>query len=153
MAKRTSIPRLAKLYNVVERLRSLELGIAVSALDDVTVARQHEIALGRNEGTKGQASLGSGDAEGWRIALLASACSEVRSERLASLCLGRKADLEEAAVLHRASREQAEQMEQMQRKEHDQQKSESSRRSQAESDDRFSARAAWRNQRTSRKTA
>ena len=143
MARRKGLTRLASLYGMVEQMRSLELRVAASAVDDVVLVASIEAAIRQSKIFGARAALAAGDREEWQMAETTREGVEARIERLANLRVERETRREEAALAHSTSRVEMEQLDRVVEQQRDRLALEEARRAQAESDDRYAARLAW----------
>jgi hypothetical protein len=143
MRPRGGIARLAGLYGMVERMRSLELRAAAGNLDEVASAQTMQAAVHRSEVSGSRAAFASGDREQWKVAETARALLEIRMARLNKLRAEREVKLDQAAQAYNRSRVRMEQMDRVVERERERLACEAARRAQAEADDRFASRRAW----------
>jgi len=143
MAAQKSFARLATLYAMMERMRSVELRVAAGAVEDVVCSAAIAATVRENQIADGRVAMASGRRDEWQVAQTARAVVEARMVRLATLRAEREIALEKAVQMHRASRLKMEQMDRVVDRTRTHLSLEESRRSQAESDDRFASRRAW----------
>ena len=143
MAAKSSAMRLATLYATVERIRSVELRMAESEVDDAVCAAAIADAVRESQQRSMRDALASGRRDEWRIAQTANAANETQIARLAVLRVKQEALRDEAVVRHRASRLQVEQMDSLVVRSRERESREETLQAQAESDDRFASQRAW----------
>lgn len=143
MAAKSSAMRLAALYSTVERIRSLELRMAESEVDDAVRAAAIAAAIRDSQKANLRDALAAGQRDEWRIAETAASANEIRIARLAALRVKQEAARDEALVRHRLSRLQVEQMESLVERRRERESREVTLQEQAASDDRFASRRAW----------
>jgi len=144
MAATKSLARIAKVYGLVERMRSLELRMAADAVSEVEFAAAVAAATRYNQVAGARAALVAGNREEWSVAEVTLRVEEIRMQRLAELRVKREAKLAEAVSLHRESRLEMEQMERVVELKRAAAAIEEGRRTQAMADDRFASRGAWK---------
>ena len=144
MAATKSLARIAKVYGLVERMRSLELRMAADAVSEVEFAAAVAAATRYNQVAGARAALVAGNREEWSVAEVTLRVEEIRMQRLAELRVKREAKLAEAVSLHRESRLEMEQMERVVELKRAAAAIEEGRRTQAMADDRFASRSAWK---------
>lgn len=135
--------RLASLYATLERIRSAELRVAESEVDDAAFSAAIAGAASENQRDTSRQALASGEREEWQIAETARSAIEMRIVRLARLRIECEATRDAAVMRHRLSRLQVEQMDSVAERRQAREALEETRQQQAESDDRFAARRAW----------
>jgi hypothetical protein len=143
MAAQKSVARLALLYGMMERMRSVELRVAAGAVEDVACSAAIARKVRENQIAEGRAAMANGRREAWQVAETTRGVNEARIVRLAMLRAEREIILEQAVQVHRASRLNMEQMDRVVDRARTQAEMENGRRLQAESDDRFASRRAW----------
>jgi hypothetical protein len=143
MAARKGVARLASLYGMMERMRSLELRVAAGAVDDVVCSAAIAATVRESQIAEARAAMASGRREDWQVAETTRGVIEARMVRLAALRAEREAALERAVAEHQVSRLNMEQMDRVVGRARAQMSAEEDRRVQAESDDRFASRRAW----------
>ena len=143
MAARKGVARLASLYGMMERMRSLELRVAAGAVDDVVCLAAIAATVRESQIADARAAMASGRREDWQVAQTTRGVIEARMVRLAALRVEREDTLDRAVAEHRVSRLNMEQMDRVLERSRVQMSAEEDRRSQAESDDRFASRRAW----------
>jgi hypothetical protein len=141
--KMRRLKKLAILYGQVEQIRSAQLRIASSDVDEVTQATAHEISVRQRQSAHARNALISGDRESWSLSAVQAAVATARQLRLESLRIAREDACEQAAVAYRTSRQRSEQMNAVIEKAHTRASLEETRHAQAASDDRFLSRRAW----------
>jgi hypothetical protein len=137
------LKRLAEVYALVERMQSLELGMAASAVAEVEQAGAVEDGLLRQQTGAGRAALLAGDRAGWAMAEAQRDAAEVRARRLEEIRREREAVREAARTTYRASRMRMEQIDSAVERTRLQDALETARRTQAATDDRYLSRREW----------
>jgi len=143
MAAHKGVARLASLYATLERMRSVELRAAATAVEDVACAAAIAATVRGSQIENARAAMATGRRDEWQVAETMRSVLEVRMKRLAVLRAEREADLDAAVAAHRASRLEMEQMERVVERRQAMTRLEDGRRAQAESDDRFASRRSW----------
>ncbi len=141
--KMRRLKKLSILYGQVEQIRSAQLRIASSAVDEVAQATAYEVSVRQRQSAHAHNALMSGDRESWSLSAVQAAVATARQLRLESLRIAREDAQEQAAVAYRNSRQRLEQMNAVIDKASTRASLEETRRSQAASDDRFLSRRAW----------
>jgi pantothenate synthetase len=143
MAGSSGLKKLARLYGMLEGVRSLELRAAAFAVEEVTAARAWVEQALRDAARQGHAGL----AQGSRVELLAGAqttrAAETLYRQLEGVRRERAQAHSEALETHRESRKELRQLERVIDQASVTQGREAERRAQAAGDDRFLARRAW----------
>ncbi len=137
------LQRIADVYGLVERMRSVDLSLAAGLLAEAEEQRREEILVRTAEVGRGRAALALGDSVGWMIGEAERCASDARLERLGVVQRQRMSSYELAREAHNASRLEAEQMQLVLKGARDEQALVEGRRVQAESDDRFASRRCW----------
>jgi hypothetical protein len=143
MAARKGVARLASLYGMMERMRSVELRVAAVAVADVVCSAAVAATLRESQIADARAAMATGCREEWQVAETTRGVIETRMVRLAALRVECQDALDEAVAVHRVSRMNMEQMNRVLERSRAELMGDESRRAQAESDDRFAARLAW----------
>lgn len=143
MAVKSSAVRLATLYATIERMRSVELRMAESAVDEALCAAAIAAAVRESQQGNLRDALASGLREEWRIAETAGAANDIRIARLAALRATQETARDEAVMRHRLSRVELEQMDSVVERRRKGETTQQARKEQASSDDRFASRRAW----------
>ena len=150
-AKRiVSLKRIAKLYEVVERMRSIALkqaSVAVSEAESA-VSAQRAIAIAARDA--GREALESGDRAEWMLTTTQGYVASIRMKKVEGLRVARATAKDEALAEFLASRVQTEQMEQVVDTMAQRVELEETRRVQAVADDRHLARLRWQTMRDGR---
>ena len=144
MAARKGVARLASLYGMTERVRSVELRVAAGAVEAVACSVAIAATVRERQITEARTAMANGRREEWQVAETTRGVVEAGIVRLAKLRVEREAVLEDAVQRHRISRLNMEQMDRVVDRARAQETLQESRRSQAESDDRFASRRAWK---------
>lgn len=139
----SSFERLARVYSVVERMRSVELRAAAAAVAEVTRAASFESAMTIEQRVLGHLALSAADRVEWSLAQAQQQAGEVRSARLNAMVPDLNGVHEEAQAAYRASRLQSEQMARAHARLMASLQAEADRRAQSVADDRFLSRRAW----------
>ena len=143
MRQKSGIKRLLALYEIVEKSRSLELRIAVSAVAEVEQAwNGEEGALAGYRECEVKALKTADPAE----RMIAQACRDtslMRLDGLMQIYADREKSHQIAQVLHSESRLMKERIERVTERERLSTEAERARRTQAESDDRYASRHGW----------
>ena len=145
MATQKGVVRLASLYTMMERMRSVELRVAAGAVEDVAYSAAIAATARESQIADARAAMSTGRREEWQVAETTRAVVEARIVRLAKLQAEREIILADAALRHRMSRLNMEQMDRVVDRNRTQAGRREERRLQAESDDRFASRRAWMN--------
>ena len=143
MADSKALARLAALYAMMERMRSVEVQVANVAVENVTCSAAIAAAVRASQVSHGREALETGRREAWQVAETTRAALEGRIERLQRVRVECEAALAEAESAHRTTRLDLEQVESILDKTRTQLASRESRRTQAAADDRFASRSAW----------
>ena len=143
MATQKGVVRLASLYTMMERMRSVELRVAAGAMEDVAYSAAIAATARESQIADARAAMSTGRREEWQVAETTRAVVEARIVRLAKLQAEREIILADAALRHRMSRLNMEQMDRIVDRTRSQEGVLEDRRLQAESDDRFASRRAW----------
>lgn len=143
MATQKGVVRLASLYTMMERMRSVELRVAAGAVEDVAYSAAIAATARESQIADARAAMSTGRREEWQVAETTRAVVEARIVRLAKLQAEREIILADAALRHRMSRLNMEQMDRIVDRTRSQEGVLEDRRLQAESDDRFASRLAW----------
>lgn len=143
MAAQKGVVRLASLYGMMERLRSVELRAAAGAVEDVACSAAIAADVREGQIMDARTAMATGSREEWQVAETTRGVVEARIERLEKLRAERAAAFEDAAHRHRISRVKMEQMDRVVDRSRAREAVQQGRRSQAESDDRFASRRAW----------
>jgi len=143
MAAHKGLARLASLYAMMERVRSVAVQVASSAVDDAMCAEAIAATIRKSQIADGRDALATGCREAWQVAETTRGVMDRRIEGLQQLRAAREADLAEASRAHRASRLEMEQMERVVEKARAQAGIEEGRRMQSAADDRFASRTIW----------
>ena len=143
MQAQKGLVRIASLYAMLERMRSVEVLIANGAVEDVLCAEAIAATIRENQIADGRDALARECREDWQVAETTLRVIDLRIDRLQQVRAEREADLAEAARALRASRLEMEQMERIVEKTRLQARLEESRRTQATADDRFASRSIW----------
>ncbi|SNS44951.1 hypothetical protein SAMN05421770_1011021 [Granulicella rosea] len=138
------LERLAELYGMIERLRSLDLRTASAQVNEAASYVHLQREAGRREVESGRAAIAAGDRQGWAIAESELELTRIRQARAEELRRARAALRETAADAYRASRMRMEQMQSVARQASKQEQAEERRRTQAALDDRHLARSLWK---------
>ncbi len=140
--------RLAAVYSMVERLRSVEARVAAGILADADGRCRSEQLACATEVERGRTALSCGDSAGWLIAEAERRATDTRLDRLLVHRAQCAADYQIAHEEYQSSRLQAEQVSRVVERTREMHEREEERRVQAESDDRYAGRLCWeRNQR------
>ena len=83
MAARKGVARLASLYGMMERMRSLELRVAAGAVDDVVCLAAIAATVRENQIADARAAMASGRREDWQVAQTTRGVIEARMVRIA----------------------------------------------------------------------
>ncbi len=137
------LKKLSILYGQVEQIRSAQLRMASSAVDEVVQAAAHEISIRQRQSLHAHNALTSGGRESWSLSLVQAAVATARQLRLESLRITREDARDQAAAAYRNSRQRLEQMNIVIDKAYTRANLEETRRSQAASDDLFLSRRSW----------
>lgn len=143
MAARKGIDRLASLYGMMEQIRSVELRAATIAVEDAACSTTIALTLRESQIASAREAMATGRREEWQISETARVAVEARIDQLAKTRTDRENARAEAHQIHRQSRLDMEQMERVVAQARVQVAIEVTRRTQAESDDRFASRRAW----------
>ncbi len=143
MAAQKGVARLASLYGMIERMRSVELRAAAGEVEDVACSAAIAATVRESQIADARAAIATGCREDWQVAETTRGVVEARIVRLATMRAEREAALAKAAQRHRMSRLTMEQMDSVVDRARMQEAIQEDRRSQAESDDRFASRRAW----------
>jgi hypothetical protein len=131
------------VYDLVERMHSLELRVASDAVQEVEFAAAVAAATSYRQAAAAREALVSGNREEWSVAEVTRGVEEIRMQRLAELRLRRERQHAEAVETHRASKRRTEQMERVVERKRASAAIDDGRRDQAAADDRFASRSAW----------
>lgn len=143
MPVKRGLERVASLYAIMERMRSIEVQAAHGAVKDVLCSSAIAAAIRASQIEDGRDALATGRRDAWQVAETTCGVIDRRMERLQQVRTEREAALAEASTIHRASRLEMEQMERMVEKIRAQALVNRSRRAQGDADDRFASRSAW----------
>ena len=143
MAVQRGLGRLATLYAMMERMRSMEVQVALGAVEDVMCSAAIAATIRAGQIEDARDALATGRREAWQVAETTRGVLDRRIDRLQTERAECEAALAEASRVHRASRLDMEQMQRMVDRTRTQTMLEESRRVQGESDDRFASRSAW----------
>jgi hypothetical protein len=138
-----ALKRIAALYGMLDRMRSVELRMAAAAVEEVErVAAMHH-AVSIDQQTCGRAALVTGDRAEWMLSKAAREFAEVRIAQLVDLREARAEVLDAAVIAHRQSRLKVEQIDRVVDRARTAQALDQARRTQAVADDRYASRRAW----------
>lgn len=143
MARSPGLKRLVKLYDLVERVRAVELHAAESSLDEVKRTRSTEESRQRDLIRDGRAALINGDGFEWMLALKGRSLIETRLRRILEQKLRFEEIRQKAAEAHRMSRLRLEQLQRVVERVQTASAIVEVRRTQALADDRYGARREW----------
>ena len=142
-SKLIGLKRLSALYGKVEQIRSLQLRAAAIAVAEIERSKSAHAAGEHQESIAGRMALESGDRAGWSASAMQASLAETRLEQLDALLDMRELEREQAATVHRVSHQRMEQMDGLVERATSDAAIVHERRTQAESDDRYSSRRAW----------
>lgn len=143
MAAQRGLERLASLYTMMDRMRSLEVQLANDAVEDALCSSAIATTIRESQIEDGRDALATGRPEAWRVAETTRGLMDRRIELLRKVRTECEAVLAEASRVHRASRLQMEQMKCLVEKTRTLTLLHESRRAQSAADDRFASRSAW----------
>ena len=143
MAAKMGVDRMAAVYGMLEQMRSVELRAATIAVEDVACSAAIAATLRESQIAGAREAMATGCREEWQISETARGVIEARMDRLARVRAEREAALIQAQRVHRESRLSMEQIQRVVDQARLQLSMEETRRTQAESDDRFASRRAW----------
>ena len=143
MAVQRGLERLALLYAMMERMRSIEVQAANTAVEDVVCSTAIAATIREGQIADGRDALSTGRRDAWQVAETTRGVMDRRIDGLQQVRAEREAVLGDASRAHRQSRLEMEQMERMVEKTRAQLVACESRRAQGDSDDRFASRLAW----------
>jgi hypothetical protein len=144
MAAKNSMARVAQVYGMVERMRSVERRVAANAVDEVVCSEAIQTTVLTSLLGGARDALAAGNREEQQIAETARQRVELGLERLAQMRVERQAVLERVAAEHRESVVAMEQIDRLLERARAAESLEADRREQAVADDRFGSRLAWR---------
>ena len=150
MAAQKSVARLATLYGMIERMRSVELSIAAGAVQDAACAAAIASTTRAGHIDNGRSAMATGQREEWQVAETSRGVVETRIVRLATVRKECEGTLLDAEVRHHASRMDMERMHRVVEVARTRAAMREDRRAQSESDDRFASRRAWMQARQSK---
>lgn len=136
--------RVAEVYELVERMRSVEVRVAMGLLSEIERVCVKERQALAWEVDRGRAALAVGDAAGRMISEVERRANEARLEQLVDLRRQRRTDFEVAQNAYSVSRVDVEQVQRVLQCATTQRELVEHRRVQAESDDRFASQQCWR---------
>lgn len=143
MARSRGMKRLADVYGVVERMRSVDVQVATGLMTEADGMCVKERQARDSEMVRGRAALAAGDSAGWVISEAERRAAEARLGQLVDLQRQRRVVCEDARNAHTASRINVEQVQRVLDQARGQQELVEQRRGQAESDDRFASQQCW----------
>lgn len=136
--------RLAEVYEIVERMRSVEVRVAMGLLSETEGVCLEVRQTLLCEVDRGRAALAAGDAAGRMISEAERRAHESRLELLVDLRRQRRTVFEVAQEAYSASRIEVEQVQRILDRAGKERELVEQRRVQAESDDRFASQQCWR---------
>jgi hypothetical protein len=137
------LQRLADLYGMVERLRSVDLKVAADSVTEATQAIDRERVVKQVQQSQGRVAIECGDAPERVLAESQIELAETRAVRVEQLRRAREVQRETALDAYRASRLRMEQMQHMVRSVREREAMDEKRRFQAALDDRHLSRKLW----------
>jgi hypothetical protein len=137
------LKKLAKLYAMLEGLRSLELRAAVFAVEEVSAAHGWIDRARHDAAEQGHAALSRGSLVESLAGAQTARASDALRRQLEGVGRERTQALSQAVETHRESRKERRQLERVIDQASALERREADRRAQAEGDDRFLARRAW----------
>ena len=137
------LKRLAALYGVVERMRSIELRVKTAAVIEAEQAIEAQRVVMRSAGFDRREALMNGDRLGWSLAETQREIAGWKRERLERIRVEREALRSDAREEYSASRLKSEQMKGVVDSAAARVEVEEGRRAQGAADDRFLARRVW----------
>lgn len=145
-----ALRKIAKLYSAVEKMHSVELSRATSALNEAETAIQAERSAGAAARLAGRAALNTGDREEWMLTDAEREMTVWRRGLLEGIRSERDAVREAVRKQFLESRVQTEQMKSVVTRMKERVEVEEGRRTQANADDRYLTRLRWRAERDKR---
>jgi hypothetical protein len=137
------LKRIAALYGVAERMHSVELQRAASAVRETELAIEAQRTVVRTAAFDGREALVMEDRIGWSFAEMQREIAKWKGERLEEIRLKREGLSRVARERHTTSRLKSEQMTQVVDGVTERVEMEAGRRAQSLTDDRFLSRKIW----------
>jgi hypothetical protein len=142
-ARLKRLKRIAALYDVVERMASIELQRAMSVVREAERAIERQRTIVCTAGVDRREALMKGDRIGWSLAETQQEVAARRWELLEEVRVEREASNEAAREVYAASRLKSEQMNRVVGGVAERVEIEEERRFQGTTDDRFLSRKLW----------